>query len=166
MYPVFAPMFERGRYLRFLHPYRSGGTPDPDVFEALAVADEHAHSTATLTEDLCTLLSDRNWRPNLVGGVVLVRTRMSNAAILEALWSAIDRPSWVSPQLAVAASKIDPEFTAKAHTRIRAASAKTANALAALVDLDDRVPDVDDGAGIALTWRAAMTQQYCDRRSR
>ena len=111
-------------------------------------------------EEICALLSESNWRPNLVGGVVVLRAQRADAAVLDALWDAIDRPSWVSPQLAVAASVVDPKFADKARPRVGSAGAKTANALAALCGLDVRVHDIDNGAGIALTWRTALTEQY------
>jgi hypothetical protein len=161
----FAPMFERSRYLMLLHPLRSGAA-DPGVVEALEVADAAASATATLAADLCALLADRNWRGHLVAAAVVVRTRCPDPAVRRALWDAIDRPSWVSPQLAVAANVVDPEFEREARARFATASPKTVAALAALARAPIHAPgDLDHGDVIAAEWRTAMLVQYASDRS-
>ena len=55
------------------------------------------------------LLLDDNWRV-AVGGVAAAIALGLEPRVVHALWLALDRGSWVAPQLAVAASFLDPEF--------------------------------------------------------
>lgn len=69
-----------------------------------------------LTEEIGALLAYENWRPQLVGISAMLMAK--DTASLPALWMAIDRPSWVSPQLAAAASLLDPAFETSARLRL------------------------------------------------
>jgi hypothetical protein len=64
------------------------------------------------------LLDVRNWRPHLIGclAAMLVQDR---ALIVEALWRAFDRASWVCPQLAATLSLLDDNFVQRALDRLR-----------------------------------------------
>lgn len=64
-------------------------------------------------------LAERSWRPHLVAAVSLLLAEPTPAR-RDLLWQAIDRYSWVSPQLVAAASLIDPEFAVQARKRIEA----------------------------------------------
>jgi len=64
-----------------------------------------------------TALFQGGWRPELVGGIAML-TVASTTATLKALWQAIDRGSWVSPQLVVIASLLDPGFVDQAKRRL------------------------------------------------
>lgn len=64
-------------------------------------------------------LAERNWRPHLVAAVSLLLAEPTPAR-RDLLWQAIDRYSWVSPQLVATASLIDPEFEEQARQRIEA----------------------------------------------
>jgi len=62
------------------------------------------------------MLASPNWRPQLLGASALRISR--GAQNIEALWSALDRPCWTSPQLAAVASRIDPDFLPHARARL------------------------------------------------
>jgi hypothetical protein len=62
------------------------------------------------------MLGDLNWRPQLVAATAILVGELSQ--LLPALWSALGRPCWTSPQLAAVASKIDTDFISKAKTRL------------------------------------------------
>lgn len=167
-YPTFAGMFEKSRYLALLQPPRVGG-PGSGIAEALAVLDEGLRTSPQVVHEVCAMLADFNWRPNLVAATAVIRARMMTGVVVKSLWTAIDRPSWVSPQLAVAASIVDPRFSDGARARIAAAArggvlraaVKTLTALAVLGEITmPAVPDPDHGAEMALEWRRAMLVQY------
>lgn len=70
-----------------------------------------------LDAELHALLANVNWRPQLVGAVALLVVEASRQR-LDLLWGALDRPSWVAPQLAAVASLTDPEFDLRTRERI------------------------------------------------
>jgi len=91
---------------------------EPEAEQAIEAIREASHrSGANLEAELCALLSQDNWRPQLVGGTALV-VLGGNESRLAALWAALDRPCWVSPQLAVVAALVDPAFESRAQERI------------------------------------------------
>lgn len=65
------------------------------------------------------LLAEKNWRPHLPAAIAFLLDRRSLLAC-ESLWRAIDSPSWVTPQLVVAAFFSDPQFVARARLRLEA----------------------------------------------
>jgi hypothetical protein len=153
-------MFQRSRYLTLLQPLRTGGQ-DPAVVEALGVLDAALQTSPQVVHEVCALARDLNWRPNLVAAAAVARARMSTGVVVRELWAAIDRPSWVSPQLAVAASIVDPRFADGARARIGRATGKTLAALAALAEISmPPMDDPDHGADVAASWRRAMLVQY------
>lgn len=167
-YPTFAGMFAKSRYLTLLQPPRVGG-PGSGIADALGVLDEALRTSPHVVHEVSAMLADFNWRPNLVAATAVIRARMMTGVVVRAVWTAIDRPSWVSPQLAVAASIIDPRFADGARARIAAASrggvlraaVKTLTALAVLSETTlPAVTDPDHGAEMALEWRRAMLVQY------
>ncbi|MFT3838669.1 MAG: hypothetical protein QM723_16945 [Myxococcaceae bacterium] len=69
--------------------------------------------------ELQAMLSEVNWRPQLVAAVAMLCCRPEQRPV-DALWRAMDDGSWVSPQLAVVASAVDPGFLEQARRRIEA----------------------------------------------
>jgi hypothetical protein len=68
-----------------------------------------------LEGELCALLNEPNWRGHLTAAVALVISeKAATKKVVEALWEALERGSWVSPQLAVCLSYIDPNFSLQA----------------------------------------------------
>jgi hypothetical protein len=104
----FAPLFGEGTpYLSFLH------LVDPPVG---LLESAIARCGDNLRQELIPLLEYPNWRPQLVaiGAMLVANSRDS----LPELWAAIDRPSWVAPQLAATASILDTDFEPKAKLRL------------------------------------------------
>jgi len=66
---------------------------------------------------VAALFEDRNWRPHLVGAIALL---LEPSLAPELLWGAIDRSSWVIPQLVVTATFLDPMFREHARSRVAA----------------------------------------------
>lgn len=63
------------------------------------------------------LIDDPDWRPHLVG-MSAVYLGMRSNELVEHLWAAFDRGSWVSPQLAAVLSLVDNDFDSKAMVRL------------------------------------------------
>jgi O-acetyl-ADP-ribose deacetylase (regulator of RNase III) len=64
-----------------------------------------------------TALFQGGWRLELIAGIAVL-TGAATPATLKGLWQAIDRGSWVSPQLVVIASLLDPCFVDQAKRRL------------------------------------------------
>ena len=159
-YPSFAGMFQKSRYLVLLQPLRPTER-DPAVVEALNVLDQALQASPQVVHEVCALLKDLNWRPNLVGAAAVARARMASGVVVRELWAALDRRSWVSPQLAVAASIVDPRFGDGARARMGRATGKAFSALAALAEIVPPPPDdPEHGGQMAVAWRRAMLVQY------
>ena len=102
-FPSFAPLFGSGAQ-----------TPVRLYLELLSVMPDARHAVAAIREagrqsgphldaEIVALLTELNWRPQLVGGVAVL-VFGANDERLSALWAALGRPCWVSPQLAAVAS--------------------------------------------------------------
>ncbi len=65
------------------------------------------------------LFEEIDWRPHLVGAIALL-LGAGRTSEVDALWRAIDRGSWVGPQLVVTAYFRDPNFPSAARTPIAA----------------------------------------------
>lgn len=110
--PVFAPNpGDVPRYLKLLNL----GPGAADVLRLLEQVIADSGEAFDLT--VVSLLEQANWRPQLVGSAAMMIGRPS-AASVAALWSALDRPCWTSPQLAAAASRVDPAFPEQARLRL------------------------------------------------
>lgn len=108
---VFAPMFDDGHYLPLLNLYR----PDDAVAALQKIVSA---GSPGLEADLLALLDPAaGWRPQLVGVAAMIAGAATPATV-EALWVALAEPSFVSPQLAVAAYLLDPDFEVRARSRI------------------------------------------------
>ncbi|MCW9016265.1 MAG: hypothetical protein OQJ89_04815, partial [Kangiellaceae bacterium] len=68
-------------------------------------------------EDICLLLSVKNWRPHLLacGAAVLIDR---SPKIIDALWDRFDRTSWVCPQIAATLSIVDENFCQNTFERL------------------------------------------------
>lgn len=90
----------------------------PAAREAIvAIREAIASSGARLDAEIDALLTERNWRPQLVGCVALV-VAGPNESRLASLWGAINRPCWTSPQLVASASLVDEHFDERARARL------------------------------------------------
>lgn len=67
--------------------------------------------------DLLGLLGEFNWRPTLVAAVAAL-SLPHDARVVGELWRQFDAGSWVSPQIAVVLSRVDPEFLEGARRRL------------------------------------------------
>ena len=112
----FKPLFEgqpgtTPRYLTLLNAVREDA--------AFAIAEIRAarqRSGDNLEAELRAMLLYDNWRPQIVGAVALLLGATPSQTRL--LWEAIEKPSWISPQLAATAYQVDPNFCAEALLRI------------------------------------------------
>jgi hypothetical protein len=101
-------------YLVLLGP-RPG---EPATVDAISATRTCAtNSGANLDSEVSALLAQPNWRAQIVGATSIVLVGPTERR-LAALWDALSRPSWISPQLAATAAHADREFAAKAHVRI------------------------------------------------
>ena len=110
-YGVFAPMFDDGHYLPLLNFNR----PDDAVAALHRIVS--ARSPGLEANLLALLDPSAGWRPQLVGVAAMVAGAATRTTV-EALWVALAEPSFVSPQLAVAAYLLDPDFEVRARSRI------------------------------------------------
>jgi hypothetical protein len=107
---AFVPFFSRPLNSSYMSLLRLGHRDGLDgVLEAIS-------KSATPEADLVELLLAPDWRKQLAGAVGAVLR--PTARLVEAVWSAFDRGSWVSPQHVAVARVIDPEFQARARSRI------------------------------------------------
>jgi len=111
---VFAPLLHGTTdYLKLL---RLGDSESTRVISSVI---QCCNSASNPYKDICLLLGHINWRPHLVGAVAIATLPYSPEANGK-LWAAIDSGSWVTPQLAAAASFRDPAFAQHAQERLRA----------------------------------------------
>lgn len=112
----FDPLFEPGpatvpAYLVLLNLH------DDDVPAIVNQLREAVAASGDKVEDLIgRMLATPNWRVQIIGAAALLIAGSSNG--IRALWSALDRPCWTSPQLAAVASRVDPDFLAQASLRL------------------------------------------------
>jgi hypothetical protein len=115
MFGPFARVFEKGElevpgHLELLGLESSGAQVVIDrIVAALKIGDTERW--------LAALMHDVNWRPHLVGAIALILDRTLNSNLL---WDAIDRGSWVIPQLVVTAAHVDPRFRDSVRERVDA----------------------------------------------
>jgi len=143
---AFAPLFEDALvgYLPLLHLCGSEAT------HAISLVMKCCASVSNPHQGICRMLRQPAWRPHLVSAVAIA-TLPYDPETNHALWFAIDKGSWVTPQLAVAAFLRDPAFVDHAQGRLRsgcpvdtdhvAPSAKMAASLVRLISLRLQQPD-------------------------
>ena len=130
---VFSPLFEGGvGYLTLLNL----GTPD--ATKAISLIMKSCASASSPYQEICRLLRQTDWRPHLVGAVAIATLAHDPEATRE-LWSAIDKGSWVTPQLAAAAFLCDPRFADHARERLRLGCPIDTSACARLPALEGHI---------------------------
>lgn len=167
---AFAPVFESAHgYLALLN-----------------LAGDDAAARVRLVKDCCSapsaavdvemLIGEPDWRPNLVA-VVAAFFLPPWSRNLDSFWKRLDSATWVSPQIAVGLSIIDPDFSEQCRVRLGRFDrcAKAANALSWLAARIEPTPawlppvmnsqehktliasDVDEGDLIAADWHGRIT---------
>jgi hypothetical protein len=132
-FPSFRPLFATSEragasgYLKLLNLTDGAREAIDQIRTAIA------RSVDRVDAEIAALLGESNWRPQLVGAVAVL-VAGANAARLTALWSAIDRPCWTSPQLVATASLVDGNFDAQARSRL------------------DRTLELDARAALSMPW--------------
>lgn len=106
----FAAAFDGGEYLELLGLHSSVAAQNAITCVEIALQRGDSHRW------IAALLRDMNWRPNLVGAVALLLD--PTAADAGLLWEAIDRGSWVVPQIVIAAAIVDPRFRERIRARV------------------------------------------------
>ena len=167
----------------FAPAFEPEGLSVPGYLELFALNEPRAQVALDLIERALSagdprpwvdlLLGDPDWRPHLIGAMAVI---LDEGRSLDpgCLWAAMDRSSWVSPQLAVTAYLVDGRFAARARERLEGgrASAKLCAALAHLCRKlpsssgwrdGPLAPDVDDAAGIAQRWHDGLLPQFALR---
>lgn len=83
---------------------------------------ERARAQPDARFGLRAMFRDTNWRPHLVACVTLLLEPSGSVepSLLDALWETLNAGSWVSPQLVVVASLLDPAFADRSGARLRA----------------------------------------------
>jgi hypothetical protein len=125
---VFSPLFEaRADYLVLLRLNM------PEAKRVVTKLVEQCHLSSACHKEVGSLFDPSDWRPHLVGAVALSALPYDQESSGK-LGGAVDRGSWVTPQLAVAAFIRDPAFADQAGARVRSrrSSAKTVASLAYL----------------------------------
>jgi len=106
--PSFDWIFDDLSYLTLLHL----NSPRVGVVERVM---ESARSSPDLAAELRELLSE-GWREALVACAALFGR--SSPELLDLLWEALDRGSWVAPQMVVTLSMLDQRFRERARQRL------------------------------------------------
>jgi hypothetical protein len=92
-------------------------TDAPEAVRLLREAIDRSGSDLILRLSLL-LDPDEGWRPQLVAAAAMVAGGIDDARAIGCLWVALDHHSFVSPQLAAAASRLDKAFLSKARSRL------------------------------------------------
>ena len=125
-YGIFAPLLKRTIvYLKLLH------LDGPEATGAVSLVMKCCASVPNPYEDICRLLRQNNWRSHLVAAVALATLPSNTEANIE-LWNAIDKGSWVTPQLAVVGLLRDPMFADRARETLRSGCSVDASQAARL----------------------------------
>ncbi|MEG3146865.1 hypothetical protein U1839_19620 [Sphingomonas sp. RT2P30] len=132
-YEQFDPLFEPcpatvPGYLVLLNLH----TDAPAIVEQVRSAVEAAGRDADRL--IMSMLSNQNWRVQLVGATAALIAQSQSS--VEALWSALDRPCWTSPQLAAVASRMDRDFLAHARPRLESGCQMQADGMAEMSMLE------------------------------
>lgn len=108
-------------------PFRSLLGPGAPYLELLSLRSDQAlrpvraalAGSGRMVADVETLLRTLYWRPQLVGAVAsLLLSGPACGGLAGEVWAALDRGSWVAPQLVVIALQLDPGFEAQAFQRL------------------------------------------------
>lgn len=117
----------------------------PELVEALARmrAALAIASPTDVEQDVTHLLRAVNWRSHNIACLALL-SRPPSPNLLHELWSAIEKGSWTSPQLAATAALVDSQFDQKARSLVASRSTyyKSIVSLAALLQRDGRAVEL------------------------
>lgn len=154
MFGPFAPVFENvdsgiPGYLALLHLSSSGVQVAIDRIAVALRGPDAEHWFAALLQEV-------NWRPHLVGAIAVLLEPKLDCRLL---WGAIDRGSWVIPQLVITAAFVDPMFRKRARERVDVPgpigsdghAARHAKMLASVVTMSAELPDLAE-------WRAGILE--------
>lgn len=89
----------------------------PEAKPALQFIADVVRENPKYRQSVLKLLADPGWRLHLVAAVAVLFSR-DRIDLCPALWEAMDRGSWVAPQLGVVLSICDPHFVPHAKQRI------------------------------------------------
>jgi len=149
---IYKPLFDgTGGYLTLLNLGEHSKSK-----RAISLIMKCSASVSNPYQDICRLLRQNNWRPHLVGSVAIA-VLPQNAQAIDQLWGAVDRDSWVAPQLVAVAFLRDPRFADHAGDRLRfwsssvGPSGKAPAALVRLIELLPKAPDSLTAAASAPT---------------
>ena len=147
---IFAPVFETAHgYLALL------GLRSSDAPESVARVRDCCRRAPDPFPDVCRLLTEANWRPHLVATVaVIIRGYHEEAVRL--LWRRLDTGSWVTPQIGVALSIVDPEFLQRARERLEARCPLDASDLRRITAIE-RHSAAGPAGSVARSAKAAQT---------
>jgi hypothetical protein len=106
-------MYPKPLYLELLHFQPSVTT--------LRALQRCVVRTRNYSEDIAAMLAHDNWRYHLIACAALSAVQPSPTAT-RSLWSAFERDSWVTPQIAATVCACDPDFVANATRRLARAS--------------------------------------------
>ena len=118
---VFEPLLDANeRYLPLLKGgFSTGFGETMDII--FRIVDQTA--AETLNKDIVALLSSPDWRPHIVAIVTMYVARDScEPDTFDAAWMALHGGSWVSPQICLVLSLIDPGFGDRALRMITAST--------------------------------------------
>lgn len=104
----FARVFDRGE-LRVPGHLVLMNTTKPEETAVVVRRIEGVLQAGGYEGGLRALLSDVNWRPHLVGAVAMVLMD-DPLPFVAGLWQAVRHGSWMSPQLLLVLSAVDPDF--------------------------------------------------------
>jgi hypothetical protein len=110
----FSPLFHGIDYLTLLNL-------PPAASSAVVTIGNVVRQNPNHRESVLALLRDPDWRSHLVAAVAVLLSP-ARVDLCPAVWEAVDKGSWVSPQLAVVLSICDPEFVGSAKGRIMTGS--------------------------------------------
>jgi O-acetyl-ADP-ribose deacetylase (regulator of RNase III) len=140
-----------GLYLHLLHLNDAAGEQSSQCARWLRrLAEEELY----WEEDTLRLLEERGWREHLGAAVSFYLCSRPHPAILDALWKALSRGSWVSPQLLVVLSQRDPHFAPKLD-RLLTRGVQAESSGNALVDHVEQGPG-DDNSRLGKIANAAL----------
>lgn len=111
--------------------------PQPDAFAAVAAARDDGW------RDEARALLAGAWRDQIIAAAAIALARSEDppdAALVDALWRALDGISWVAPQLVAAAFVRDDAFARRAADRLLGAGRVPPKTIGALVRALHRLP--------------------------
>lgn len=124
------------------HAYLALLQVGPETAGALsAIRAAVDRSGSSVHAELAAMLGADNWRPHVIGAVVMLMLPPSPERIAT-LWNALDRRSGARPQMAAAAAATDPDFALAARARLEGVglSEHSRKLVSVLVALCGRLP--------------------------